>query len=646
MKLHGKLGDEWMITNGLQPQVISDLKNRFFDLLTVKSNRSYERFITDIAEALKDALKTSYSGVYLYNEWDDHYELISRLDEEDKVLVKTPFTQKEWEDFQKDTDHLYDNILNGDCLFSQGNHLRNFIIPLHIENRSFGFLLFSFPMSALSERFYQDLEEIGFEVLKILMKMESYFKTIAEENKYELLFRVTSKFHSSMNMDDVLAEIIETLREIYPKFEYYLLLSHDYSSNHNLPIKELKYDNDITSKASAQAYLTGQIQFEDRMKQRQSCFYAPLKGKQGVYGVLQVVAPNSMLFPSKDIEFITLLANTAGNALENARLYQQSKRLISDLQLINETSHKLNSNLRLSETISFMAKQITQSFHAEEVGLILFNDGDVEDYQVLGGSTKFFQHKDSSSFVEHINSTLRNHQDALFVGDFSMKNPTINCSYQSVMAIPMIQRGDLKGVVNVLHTSPYFFSFETFKLLQSLVHHSTLAFTNSMLREELEKLVQTDYLTKLYSRKHIDETIKMHINNGGKGTFAILDIDNFKLVNDRYGHQVGDQVIIKVSQLIKEQVGETGIVARWGGEELGVYFPNKNIHEGAAIAEKLRKEVESSTNPPVTISCGLSYWHVDGDDNLKDYFIRADKALYHAKESGKNRVCLEESIRL
>ncbi|KGX84235.1 sensor domain-containing diguanylate cyclase [Pontibacillus marinus] len=626
-----------MITNNFQPQIYSDLKVRFYDLFTSKSNRSFEQFLDEMTVEMTKILCPSEIGIYIYDEWEDKFHLKSNATPDSHRIKRSPFTLSEWVEF-KGENRLWDTeILNGYQLRNDNNDHSNFVIPLKVENRVFGFLFLAFSDFTFTKEFCTDLQAIGFEVLKVLMKMESYYRTLDEEKKYELLFRVTSKFHSSMNMDDVLAEIIDTLREVYPKFEYYLLLSHDYSTKRDLPIKELMYDQDITSKASAQAYLTGQIQFEDRMDQRKSCLYAPLKGKQGVYGVLQVIAPNSMLFPDDDIEFITLLANTAGNALENARLYQQSKRLISDLQLINETSHKLNSNLRLSETITYMADQIKHSFDAKEVGFVLFKDEEVTSYQILEESTEYFHTAEAEQFIHHLNDRLSNHQDALFIGDFSVKNPNLKCDYQSVMAIPMIQRGTVKGVVIVLHPTPYFFSFETFKLLQSLVHHSTLAFANSMLREELEQLVRTDYLTKLYSRKYLDETISDSISQGTYGVFMIVDIDNFKQINDRYGHQVGDQVIVQVGDLLNETIGSAGIVARWGGEELAIYLPRHSLEQAFAIAEGLRTTIESSTNPTVTISCGVSYWR-GNQDNLKDYFIRADKALYEAKEAGKNQV--------
>jgi len=278
-----------MITNNFQSQIYSDLKVRFYDLFTSKSNRSFEQFLDEMTVEMKKILCPSEIGIYIYDEWEDKFHLKSNATPDLHRIKLSPFTFSEWEKFQEKNRLWNTEILNGYQLRNDNNDHSNFVIPLKVENRVFGFLFLAFSKLPFSKELCRDLQTVGFEVLKVLMKMKSYYRTLDEEKKYELLFRVTSKFHSSMNMDDVLVEIIDTLREVYPKFEYYLLLSHDYSSKRDLPIKELMYGQDITSKASAQAYLTGQIQFEDRMDQRKSCLYAPLKGKQGVYGVLQVM---------------------------------------------------------------------------------------------------------------------------------------------------------------------------------------------------------------------------------------------------------------------------------------------------------------------------------------------------------------------
>ncbi|PLS14971.1 GGDEF domain-containing protein [Bacillus sp. M6-12] len=479
-------------------------------------------------------------------------------------------------------------------------------------------------------------EEVASECLKLIQAASSVSKIVAEEKRYKQLFRVTEKFHSSMSMDAVLGEIISTLKEVYPSFTYYLLLSHD-NNHENLPIKDLEYDSENV--AAMQAYVAGNIQFEDSLAERKSVLYAPLKGKQGVYGVLQVIAQDTLVFPKNEVEFITLLANTAGSALENAQLYQQSKRLISDLQLINETSHRLNSNLRLSETMNYMKEQIRKSFKAEEIGFVMITNAETET--AVLGSTDFFQTAGAREYVTYVRQKISKEKDSLFIGDLRLQCPEKEIKYRSIMAVPMVQSDDLRGFALVMHREPYYFSFEMFKLLQSLIHHSTLALANSMLREELEKMVITDHLTGLYSRSYLDERLQESMKIDEEGTFILIDIDNFKIVNDTYGHQTGDDVIIQVANLIKSNIRDTDVGARWGGEELAIYLPRVSLEIGVSIAERLLFKVASMAEPKVTISCGVSYWKNSRVDSAKELFRRADEALYRAKNSGKNKVLVQ-----
>ena len=202
--------------------------------------------------------------------------------------------------------------------------------------------------------------------------------------------------------------------------------------------------------------------------------------------------------------------------------------------------------------------------------------------------------------------------------------------------------GGLKGYALALHREPYFFSFDTFKLFVSLIQHSTLAFTNTILREELEKMVVTDYLTKLYSRSYLDEKIKASMQVDGGGTFIIIDIDNFKKINDTYGHQIGDEVIIQVADIIRSNIRGSDIGARWGGEELAVYLPRVSLEVGKKVAERLVTSVRETSEPTVTVSCGLSYWEHSSNETYFSLFKRADNALYKAKTTGKNKVVVYE----
>ncbi len=623
-----------MEMDALERKIIYKLKSRFFDIIDTENGFfHYEKLLDEMLSAIKTLTGAEEIILYGCNEWKQEFFVEASTSPDDQASAVPPVIScnglKAWVRESRE--------LSSAGIGNQGGEL---ILPLMKGDQLLGCMILKGGLDSF--RFLPEniLQELSGECGQFLDKAHGLAKIVSEENRYKQLYRVTEKFHSSMDMDMVLGEIIYTLQEVYPTFTYYLLLSQDNNSHGDLPIRDLEYDSENI--AAMQAYVTGSVQFEDSIQEKRSVLYAPLKGKQGVYGVLQVIAPNTLMFPKNEVEFITLLANTAGSALENAQLYQQSKRLIADLQLINETSHRLNSNLRLTETMTFMSEQILRSFDAEEAGFILLSPEGVNT-NVINGSTGFFQTKDADPYIRYIKEKIIKERESLFIGDFSLQNQELISRFKSIMAVPMTQSGALKGFALVMHRSPYHFPFETFKLLQSLIHHSTLAFTNSMLREELEKMVVTDHLTKLYSRSYLDDRIHQSMNEDHEGTFMLIDIDDFKAINDTYGHQVGDDVIIQVANVINGNIRGTDIGARWGGEELAVYLPAVSLSAGTIIAERLVKKVFESSNPRVTISCGVSYWSRGRKDSYPALFKRADRALYTAKHSGKNKAVIESA---
>ncbi|WP_170287598.1 diguanylate cyclase domain-containing protein [Aquibacillus halophilus] len=614
-----------------------DLRNFFAEKFMYSTDGFSGDLITEVSKHIKKLLQAKCVALYLHDYCNDNFELATSLTYEQKVLKQNLLIDSNNKIIYKSTTNF--TILKGCNVFKQPSNFSSFLFPLNFGDSPIGYLFLAVEQDKLSNQSYKKLEGMIDETYKLLNGLGNYSKTMEKANKYELLYRVTTKFHSSINTNDVLTEVIHTLSDVYPHFEYRLYLSQDYKNDTDLPIKELIYNDEFANKSSVQAFQTGNVKMEKDETGLKTRLFAPLKGKQGIYGVLQIISPVDRLFPDSDVEFITLLANTAGNALENAHLYQQSRQLISDLQLINETSHTLNSNLRLSETTAFMNKQITTFFGANEIGFILFKE---DDYDLLDGSTKFFLLDESSLFLETIIPTLRSEKESLFIGNFSTKHPDVKMPYHSVMAIPMIQSDQVKGAIVVLHTEPYFYSFETFKLVQSLVHHSTLAFVNSLLREQLEQLVITDYLTKLYSRKYLDERLQEHLLFDKQGAFLLIDIDDFKTINDTFGHDTGDELLIKVANIIENRLGANDFAARWGGEELAVYLPESMLDEAMEVAQELVDRVRQNTNPIITISVGVSYWNSNQPNEMHRLFDRADEALYEAKAKGKNCVVREK----
>ncbi len=162
-------------------------------------------------------------------------------------------------------------------------------------------------------------------------------------------------------------------------------------------------------------------------------------------------------------------------------------------------------------------------------------------------------------------------------------------------------------------------------------------------QEQLKHLAVTDKLTGLYNRTKLDEIMKEELNRAKRyhHTFGLvlMDFDNFKHINDSYGHQVGDEVLIEISTLITNHLRSSDKVVRWGGEEFIIIYLDVTHDEMQNLAEGLRQKIENhrfKTVGTCTASLGVTLYQ--DNDTIDTIIHRADQALYKAKTNGKNRI--------
>jgi len=165
----------------------------------------------------------------------------------------------------------------------------------------------------------------------------------------------------------------------------------------------------------------------------------------------------------------------------------------------------------------------------------------------------------------------------------------------------------------------------------------------------IEKMSITDSLTGLHNRHKLDSALmtEMLRFNRYKVDFCaiLLDIDNFKRVNDTYGHQVGDEVLVEIANILTSNTRETDLAGRWGGEEFLILVLQSNIDNAFKLAEKIRVHIEATDFPTagrVTASIGVSSYQYG--ETIANFVTRADNALYHAKDTGRNKVISADEI--
>ncbi|MBU5468128.1 diguanylate cyclase [Virgibacillus sp. MSJ-26] len=609
-----------------QAKIKEKMRELLHRLMANPSRINRSKVLHEMVSIVNDSFNNNAcTTMFTFDEWQGLYKA------ESECLNLNYNITANWS-INKFIEDALDQSLLTDAVYKQFGTQGCILIPFHPMNKPNGLIVtvFDHEKNDIKTAVLYLMKK---EIEQLLNVLNHYTNLKAKYEKKDFLFRLSASFYTCENKNDILKQIIISISDVYPDFSYYLLLSHDHEMGETLPIRTLEYNQETTKQASYIAFIGGELQIE--YNENSTYVFAPLVGKQGVYGVLEITAPTKVIYPKEEIEFIKQFTNVAGKAIENTILYQNSKQHISDLKMINETTHQLNSNLHQEDILQIIKGKIKLTCHASEVGFILMKENSTDKIDILPGSTGYFYTQEGVSLSTYLLTESIKNQESIITGN--LKNRIIS-DFHSGMIIPMNDGKEFLGAVVMLHEKESFFTFDRFKLLQSLIQHLTLALINSLLRERLEETVRTDYLTNLYSRIYLDEKINFHMKTDTEGILILFDIDDFKRINDLYGHYIGDTVIIQVADIIRQHITPYDIGARWGGEELAIYMPGSTIEEGYWLAEKIAQQVERKTDPLVTLSAGVSSWTNEKTDSVKSLFIRADHALYEAKRKGKNQV--------
>ncbi|NNK47767.1 MAG: diguanylate cyclase [Gemmatimonadetes bacterium] len=221
---------------------------------------------------------------------------------------------------------------------------------------------------------------------------------------------------------------------------------------------------------------------------------------------------------------------------------------------------------------------------------------------------------------------------------------------RSEVAVPLIADGLIIGVFNAESVEPHAFSDEHVQTLTVIARQAAEVIRSTQLLEETRRLAITDSLTGLFNRRHFNQQLE---ENVGRATrydeplaLVFLDVDHFKSVNDKFGHQAGDRCLQALARTLRESVRDSDQIARIGGEEFAILLIRAERELALSIAERLRMRIDDlilEEDPPLpvdlTASLGIAFFREDGDDP-KSLLRAADRALYTAKRLGRNRVVL------
>ena len=227
-------------------------------------------------------------------------------------------------------------------------------------------------------------------------------------------------------------------------------------------------------------------------------------------------------------------------------------------------------------------------------------------------------------------------------------NPLFKKGY--FVSIPLMIEKEIVGVLNINDVDQDPFNVNDLDFILNLSEFIAMSISNAVLYEQTSKLAVTDGLTGISNRTNMEQSL---LNEFGRSmrynsplSIVLLDVDHFKDVNDSYGHQKGDEILVAFASILKKFCRANDIAARYGGEEFLMILPQSNAQGAFKIAERVREEmmkmsfVGNDSKFSVTTSCGVAELNRDYMKNTDQLINVADNAMYEAKNSGRNKTII------
>ena len=348
----------------------------------------------------------------------------------------------------------------------------------------------------------------------------------------------------------------------------------------------------------------------------------------------------------------------AGIVSENKAIESFREKIVSFSELKGLTE-KLSMCVYLDETSKTFSEEVNKLFGYKETTIILYlfhsKTGDLGISSSHKGEMRVnIRLKQGDVFDRWVVKTMQ----PLFIEDIrnDFRFDTDNIQYdearviRSLISVPLVVGHKALGILRIDSSVEKHFTTEDLRFLMTIGDLGAVAIENAQLYERVEQLAIRDGLTDLYLRRYLFERmpkeVSRHLRSKSPMSFIMIDLDYFKNYNDSFGHIAGDIVLKSVGEMLKEFFNDPGsLVCRYGGEEFCVLLPDCDKEKASALANGIREKVANETiylrrkKTNITISLGVATFPEDAQIK-EDLIHKADLALYEAKNTGRDKVCV------
>ena len=384
----------------------------------------------------------------------------------------------------------------------------------------------------------------------------------------------------------------------------------------------------------------------------ESMLVVPMRYDGVTVGVITLSKLGLDGFDPDDLRLLTILADHAATAVETARLLTRSQELAGELRRLLEMSGELSESLDPRQVANLMAGHLARAMGVDECAISYWDRaaGRVESLGyfpalALEALEPYF---DVAGFPETLR-VLERQQTVIIDAEDPAADPAetslLRRDGNRVLAmLPLVAKGQSIGLVEMFSKSEVRWGAQQLELAMTMANEAAMALENARLYEDARKLADRDPLTGFFNHRFLQERLGEEVVRSKRGrrplSLLMLDLDDFKLVNDTFGHLFGDRVLTWGSELIRSTLRGSDMPARFGGDEFAVILPDTDAPEAARAAERIleafrdRPFVGEQRGPvPIAGSIGIATFPADGR-TATDLIAAADTALYQVKRAG------------
>jgi diguanylate cyclase (GGDEF)-like protein len=384
----------------------------------------------------------------------------------------------------------------------------------------------------------------------------------------------------------------------------------------------------------------------------ESMLVVPMRYDGVTVGVISLSKLGLGAFDADDLSLLAILADHAATAVENARLLSRSQELASELRRLLDMSGELSQSLDPRQVATLIAGHLVRAMSVDECA-ISYWDRSAGRLESLGLApaerfaelAPFF---DLAGYPETLR-VLERGTAVIIDADDPAADPAEAAllradGHRTLAMLPLVAKGQVVGLVEMFARREVDWDSQRLALARTMANEAAMALENARLYEDARRRADRDPLTDFFNHRYLHERLAEEVVRSQRGrrplSVVMLDLDDFKLVNDSFGHLFGDQVLTWVAEMIRGTLRASDVAARYGGDEFALILPDTDAEAARRAAERIlmafqdRPFVDNVRGRiPVTASIGIATYPDDGR-SATDLIAAADRALYDVKRGG------------